>query len=423
MALTRRAALGLLAGAASAPLAQASSPPPWHNLIPPAARPDGSIPGWHSLGGRAVYRLEAGQIIGVAVENTPNTFLCTEELFDDFILEFEVMTDPRLNSGLMIRAQSKPEYRSGVVHGYQVEIDNTERRWTAGLYDEQRRLWLATPAHRPDTQASFKSGGWNHLRVEAIGTRIRTWLNGLPAINALDDATPRGFFGLQVHDIGPNPADAGVEVRFRNMRIILDDPRRYARKPLAVGDEQDFIANHLSPERAALGWRLLWNGRDGSGWSGLSAPGWRVETDAIICDGASEAITTADRFRDFDLELDVRASDGASGAVTYLGSVDYRLIQGPSGQGEAATGAMIAKRPARNLTDPNPDKPAMKPAGLWNRVRILVKGDVVEHWLNGSKLVSGSRTALGLPDSGPILLHPGTGRLEFRSIRVQPLQG
>ena len=67
-------------------------------------------------------------------------------------------------TGVMIRAESKPDYRDGVVHGYQVEIDHAARRWTGGLYDEQRRLWLATPAHRPETQASFKSGDWNHLR-------------------------------------------------------------------------------------------------------------------------------------------------------------------------------------------------------------------------------------------------------------------
>lgn len=423
MAPTRRAALGMLAAAASAPLAPswASSPPPWHSLIPPAAAPDGSIPGWRSLGGRATYRLEAGEIIGTSVEKSPNTFLCTEELFGDFILEFEVKTDPRLNTGVMIRAESKPDYRDGVVHGYQVEIDHAARRWTGGLYDEQRRLWLATPAHRPETQASFKSGDWNHLRVEAVGTRFRTWLNGLPAIVMVDDMTPRGFIGLQVHDVGPDPANAGLEVRFRNLRIITDDPGRYMRRPLDVTEEQDFISNHISAERAALGWRLLWNGQDGAGWSGLSAGGWRIERGVIIRDGATAPLVTADRFADFDLELDVRAADGADGAVTYLGSAEYRLAQGPQGQGDAATGTLAGTIPARNLTDPNPDKPSMKPAGHWNRVRILARGDRVEHWLNGSKLLAGSRAALGLPSSGPILLRPGQGRLEFRSLRIRPL--
>ncbi|MGQ3046898.1 MAG: 3-keto-disaccharide hydrolase [Niveispirillum sp.] len=177
MAPTRRAALGMLAAAASAPLAPswASSPPPWHSLIPPAAAPDGSITGWRPLGGRASYRLDAGEIVGTSVEKSPNSFLCSEELFGDFILEFEVKTDPRLNTGVMIRAESKPDYRNGVVHGYQVEIDHAARRWTGGLYDEQRRLWLATPAHRPEPRPASNPAtgticGWRRWgRVFAPG--------------------------------------------------------------------------------------------------------------------------------------------------------------------------------------------------------------------------------------------------------------
>ncbi|MFV3128442.1 3-keto-disaccharide hydrolase [Niveispirillum sp. KHB5.9] len=422
--LSRRASLALLAGAAALPLipdARASSPLPWRPLIPATPAPDGSIPGWRRLGGHAPYRLEKGEIIGTSVEKSRNSFLVSDELFDDFILECQVKTDPRLNTGIMIRSESKPDYRDGVVHGYQVEIDHAARRWTGGIYDEQRRLWLATPAHRPDTQASFKSGDWNHIRVEAVGTRIRTWLNGLPAANVVDDMTPRGFFGLQVHDVGPDPANAGLEVRFKDLRVITDDPGRYTRRPLDVTDEQDFIANHLTRERVALGWRLLWDGKGAGGWSGLSGRGWSIADGAIIREGAEGAIVSADRFGDFDLELDVQAVEGADGAVGYLGGAFYRLAQGSQGQGETASGSLEGKVGASNLTDPNPDKPSMKPAGHWNRVRILVQGDRVEHWLNGSKLVAGSRAGFGLPASGPVSLRPGAGRLSFRSIRIRPL--
>ncbi|MBP7340565.1 DUF1080 domain-containing protein [Niveispirillum sp.] len=426
--LSRRASLAVLAGAAALPLAPAAralSPAPWQSLIPAVAAPDGSIPGWKRLGGHAPYRLDGREIVGTSVEKSPNSFLVSEELFDDFILECRVRTDPRLNTGIMIRSEAKPDYRDGVVHGYQVEIDPSARRWTGGIYDEQRRLWLDPPSDRPATLAAFRSGDWNHLRVEAVGNRIRTWLNGLPAANLVDEMTPRGFFGLQVHDVGSDPANAGLEVRFRDLLVITDDPGRYAR-PLSPADERDFIANHLTAERAAIGWRLLWDGRGGGGWSGLSGAGWSIRDGAIRCDGAQTPLVSADRVADFELELDVLAGEGADGAVGYLGSALYHLAQGPQGQGEAASGSLslggnAIKVPARNLSDPNPDKPSMKPAGQWNRVYIRVQGDRVEHWLNGSKLLEGSRAALGLPASGPVLLRPGSGTLSFRSIRLRPL--
>ena len=63
-------------------------------------------------------------------------------------------------------------------------------------------------------------GEWNHFRVEALGNRIRTFVNGVAAANLIDDMTPRGFIGLQVHSVDEGPKLAGLEARFRNIRIL-----------------------------------------------------------------------------------------------------------------------------------------------------------------------------------------------------------
>jgi hypothetical protein len=47
-----------------------------------------------------------------------------------------------MNSGIQIRSLSKPEFNNGRVHGYQVEIDPSDRGWSGGIYDEARRGWL-----------------------------------------------------------------------------------------------------------------------------------------------------------------------------------------------------------------------------------------------------------------------------------------
>ncbi|MFV3076154.1 3-keto-disaccharide hydrolase [Niveispirillum fermenti] len=405
------------------PVRAAPPPPPWRRLIPDRPAADGGLPGWKTLGGHAPFTLEGGEIVGRSVAASKNSFLTTRETFGDFILEFDVKTDPRLNTGVMIRSESRPDYRDGVVHGYQVEIDPSDRRWTGGIYDEERRLWLASPAHRPETQATFRPGGWNHLRVEAIGPRIRTWLNGKPAANLVDDLTARGFFGLQVHDVGPDPANEGMEVRFRDIRVITDDPARFA-SPVDARDEQDHIANHLTAERHALGWRLLWNGTDKAGWVGWSPGGWWIDDGTIRRDATSAPLIATQGLAAFELEMDVAAEEeGAAGGILYLDGATYRLAQGPAGQGMTASGSMDGRIAARNLTDPNPDKPAMKPVGHWNRVRICVTGDRIEHWLNGSLLVAEDRAALNLPESGPIVLLPGQGAMRFRSIRILPLEG
>jgi hypothetical protein len=168
-------------------------------------------------GGAARFRVEEGCIVGATMPRTPNTFLCSDREFGDFDLEVEFRVDPRLNSGVQVRSESRAEYQNGRVHGYQVEIDPSERAWTGGLYDEGRRGWLDDLTDNPAARAAFRQGEWNTLRVEAAGERIRTWINGVPAADVTDGLTRRGFIGLQVHGVGE--VEEAREVRFRRVTV------------------------------------------------------------------------------------------------------------------------------------------------------------------------------------------------------------
>ncbi|MFW6327890.1 MAG: 3-keto-disaccharide hydrolase, partial [Bacteroidota bacterium] len=83
--------------------------------------------GWIQKNGDAPYEVVDSAIVGMSVLNTPNSFLCTEKYYGDFILELEFKVDENLNSGVQIRSNSVPEYMDGRVHGYQVEIDPSPR--------------------------------------------------------------------------------------------------------------------------------------------------------------------------------------------------------------------------------------------------------------------------------------------------------
>lgn len=190
----------------------------WKNLIN-----GNTLDGWVQRGGEAAYRVEDGVIIGTSNPETDhNTFLCTEKTYGDFILELGFKVHPELNSGIQIRSNSLPEYRDGRVHGYQVEIDPSDRAWSAGIYDEARRGWLNNLEDNHPARKAFKQNEWNHVLTVAVGDTIKTWLNGVPAANLKDSMTDRGFIALQVHSAkekGP------MEVRWRNIRILtLDQP-------------------------------------------------------------------------------------------------------------------------------------------------------------------------------------------------------
>ncbi|MFC5626141.1 3-keto-disaccharide hydrolase [Algoriphagus winogradskyi] len=118
---------------------------------------------------------------GTTVGNTPNSFLRTDEVYGDFVLELGYWVDPSMNSGIQIRSKSFDHYRNGRVHGYQIEIDPSQRAWSAGIFDEGRRGWLVPLTDNAEGQNAFKQNDWNHYRIEAIADIIKTWINGVPA--------------------------------------------------------------------------------------------------------------------------------------------------------------------------------------------------------------------------------------------------
>jgi len=175
-----------------------------------------TLKGWVQRGGKALYTVEDGAVVGTTVKGTPNSFLCTEKNYGDFILELDFKVDEGLNSGVQIRSESRKDYKDGRVHGYQVEIDPSSRAWTGGIYDEGRRGWLNDLKSNEPARKAFKHNEWNHFRVEAVGPRIRTWLNGTAAADLTDTMTATGFIALQVHG---TKNDKPLQVRWRNIRL------------------------------------------------------------------------------------------------------------------------------------------------------------------------------------------------------------
>ena len=196
-----------------------------------------SLDGWSVHSGFAKYRVEEGAIVGTAVSGSPNTFLCTDQEFGDFILEFEVfLVHPQLNSGVQFRSMIASEetvfwFRNDQgtlqpttipadrVYGYQVEIAGESTGTSGGVYDEARRAFMENWWLEKGTDASraFRDGQWNRYRIECRGDSIRTIVNGVVCTAFRDGLNFTGIIGLQVHDVGQDPTP--YEVRWRNIRI------------------------------------------------------------------------------------------------------------------------------------------------------------------------------------------------------------
>src|SRR5690606_22946503 len=117
--------------------------------------------GWKVLGGESTFEINNGVITGTTVAHTGNTFLATENEYEDFILELDIkIEDTANNSGVQIRSHYDPQSNNGKgkVYGKQCEVDPKARSWTAGIYDEARRGWLYPLTLNTPARKLFKVG-------------------------------------------------------------------------------------------------------------------------------------------------------------------------------------------------------------------------------------------------------------------------
>ena len=159
-----------------------------------------TLEGWE--GDPAWWRVEGGEIRGgSATQNVPhNFFLATNKSFQNFDLRVKLRLTGTgfVNSGVQVRSVRVPGNTE--MSGYQVDYG---AGWYGKLYDESRRnKVIADPVDPKAVLAAVKEGEWNEYRILAEGRRIRSWVNGVPALD-YTEADPKiatdGRIGIQIH--------------------------------------------------------------------------------------------------------------------------------------------------------------------------------------------------------------------------------
>ena len=159
--------------------------------------------------------------------------------------------------------------------------------------------------------------------------------------------------------------------------------------------------NQLTSEEKAAGWKLLFNGKSLDGWRqcGKQTPpgeGWKVEDGLLhkLAKVRGGDIITTNTFENFEFFWEWRIAKGGNNGVKYLVTEqrtgapghEYQLID-DTGHSDSKLGPKRQTASFYDVLPPMENKP-LQPVGEWNSSRVLIKGNHVEHWLNGSKVLA-----------------------------------
>jgi len=130
--------------------------------------------------------------------------------------------------------------------------------------------------------------------------------------------------------------------------------------------------------------RLLFNGKDLQGWE--QKGNWHVEDGAIarVGKGGSLVYKACKIPDDFELTFEWKVAPGSNSGVYYRpGQYEYQILDNQThrdGRNPRTSAASLyfCVAPSRDVT---------RPVGQWNEGRIVCQGTVIQHWLNGVKVI------------------------------------
>lgn len=166
-----------------------------------------NLDGWKVHGTEKWY-VEDGLLVCESGPDKEYGYLATEQTYKDFILELEFKQEADGNSGVFFRSSLD----GTKISGWQVEVAPPGND-TGGIYESYGRGWLVQIPEEKEN--ILKMGEWNKMRIEVIGDKVTTYLNGEQMVELQDEKIGQadGVIALQIHDGG------GIKVLWRDIKV------------------------------------------------------------------------------------------------------------------------------------------------------------------------------------------------------------
>ncbi|MHC4638591.1 MAG: family 16 glycoside hydrolase [Planctomycetota bacterium] len=375
----------------------------------------------HGLAGK--WTVEDGAIVGVQDPPGKGGFLTTLQQFQDFELTLETKIDWPFDSGIFLRVG--PDGKS-----HQVTLDYRPGGEVGGIYLPWTHGFVH---HCSEGVKHFKKDAWNKVRILCRGepAKISVWINDAlitdfrHTAETTSNVPEEGMIALQIH-----PGGEGYEkskARFRNI-FIREIPRK------------DTI-EILTEQEKAEGFVPLFNGKNLSGWTGVT-DGYFAQDGKIICPKQLGGnLYTEREYSDFILRFEFKLTPGANnglgiraplhGNAAYAG-MEIQILDNTADKYSNLKpwqyhGSVYGVLPAK--------RGHLKPVGEWNFEEVIAQGRQITVRLNGVIIVDADIYQASTPAPIDGKDHSGLRRnkghigflghgshVEFRNIRLKELK-
>lgn len=173
----------------------------------------------------------------------------------------------------------------------------------------------------------------------------------------------------------------------------------------------------------------LFNGKDLTGWKVNGTEQWYVEDGLLVCENGSDNtfgyLTTTKHYKNFELTLEYKQEKRGNSGIFLRSVIDGNKVSGWQVEiappGHNTGGINVYKRGW--LAKPNSAKDAVIKMGKWNQMKVLVKGNSMTSWLNGTQMVTINDSELEKSEGGISLQIHGENetKVKWRNISVVEL--
>ena len=174
----------------------------------------------------------------------------------------------------------------------------------------------------------------------------------------------------------------------------------------------------------------LFNGKDLTGWKIYGTEKWYVENGQLVCESGPDKqygyLATEKFYKNFDLTVEFLQESNGNSGVFFRSTVEGTKISGwqcevaPKGND---TGGIYESYGRGWLKKIDEDKENILKSGKWNKMRLRVKDDRVQTWLNGKPMVDFTDEKIGQANGSIALqIHSGGGiKVRWRNLKIKEI--